>query len=143
MMCQILPTELNKLRKCAYLVLGMACRAKGTVVAQKTVVVMTDDLTGGDATQTIHFSLDNSEYVIDLNDKNAAALRSDFEKYIEAGRKHKAEAGAARPRRGAAARPASGVDTAVVREWARSNGHEVSERGRVSKKIIEAYLAAN
>ncbi|HEU5332047.1 MAG TPA: Lsr2 family protein [Actinocrinis sp.] len=121
----------------------MACRAKGTVVAQKTVVVMTDDLTGGDATQTIHFSLDSSEYVIDLNDKNAAALRADFEKYIEAGRKHKAEAGAAaRARRGAAARPASGVDTAAVREWARANGHEVSERGRVSKKIIEAYLQA-
>jgi hypothetical protein len=35
------------------------------------------------------------------------------------------------------------VDTAAVREWARENGHEVSERGRVSKKIIDAYLAAN
>jgi nucleoid-associated protein Lsr2 len=123
----------------------MAIRAKGTMVAQKTVVVMTDDLTGGDATETIHFSLDNNDYVIDLNDKNAAALRSDFEKYIEAGRKHKAEAGAARPRRGgtAARGPASGVDTAAVREGARANGHEVSERGRVSKKIIEAYAAAN
>jgi hypothetical protein len=122
----------------------MAIRAKGTMVAQKTVVVMTDDLTGGDATQTIHFSLDSSEYVIDLNDKNAAALRNDFEKYIEAGRKHKAEAGAARSRRGAAVRgPASGVDTAAVREWARANGHDVSERGRVSKKIIEAYHEAN
>jgi hypothetical protein len=56
-------------------------------MAQKTVVVMTDDLTGGEASQTIHFSLDSSDYVIDLNDKNAAALRSDFDKYIEAGRK--------------------------------------------------------
>jgi hypothetical protein len=122
----------------------MANRAKGTMVAQKTVVVMTDDLTGGDATQTIHFSLDNNEYVIDLNDKNAAALRADFDKYIEAGRKHRADAGSARPRRGAAVRgPASGVDTAAVREWARDNGHEVSERGRVSKKIIDAYLAAS
>jgi hypothetical protein len=111
-------------------------------MAQKTVVVMTDDLTGGDASQTIHFSLDNAEYVIDLNDKNAAALRADFDKYIEAGRKHRGEAGAAKPKRGAA-RPTSAVDTAAVREWARANGHEVSERGRVSKKIIEAFQAAN
>jgi hypothetical protein len=112
-------------------------------MAQKTVVVMTDDLTGGEASQTIHFSLDNSEYVIDLNDKNAAALRADFEKYIEAGRKHRIDGGSAKPKRGVVRGPASGVDTAAVREWARENGHEVSERGRVSKKIIEAYVAAN
>ena len=112
-------------------------------MAQKTVVVMTDDLTGGEASQTIHFSLDNNDYVIDLNDKNAAALRAEFEKYIEAGRKHRADGGAAKPKRGVVRGPASGVDTAAVREWARANGHEVSERGRVSKKIIEAYVAAN
>ena len=112
-------------------------------MAQKTVVVMTDDLSGGDATQTIHFSLDNTDYVIDLNDKNAAALRSDFEKYIDAGRKHRTDGAAARPKRGVVRGPASGVDTAAVREWARANGHEVSERGRVSKKIIDAFAAAN
>jgi Lsr2 len=112
-------------------------------MAQKTVVVMTDDLTGGEASQTIHFSLDNNDYVIDLNDKNAAALRADFEKYIEAGRKYRADGAAAKPKRGAVRGPAAGVDTAAVREWARANGHEVSERGRVSKKIIEAYAEAN
>ena len=112
-------------------------------MAQKTVVVMTDDLTGGDASQTIHFSLDNADYVIDLNDKNAAALRADFEKYIEAGRRHRAEGASAKPKRGASRGQTSGVDTAAVREWARANGHEVSERGRVSKKIIEAFQAAN
>jgi hypothetical protein len=112
-------------------------------MAQKTVVVMTDDLTGGEASQTIHFSLDNADYVIDLNDKNATALRAEFEKYIEAGRRHRGEGGSAKPKRGAVRGPASGVDTAAVREWARANGHEVSERGRVSKKIIEAYVAAN
>lgn len=112
-------------------------------MAQKTVVVMTDDLTGGEASQTIHFSLDNVDYVIDLNDKNAAAMRAEFEKYTEAGRKHKLEAAGARARRGATPRAGSAVDTAAVREWARANGQEVSERGRVSKKIIDAYLAAN
>ncbi|MBS2965613.1 Lsr2 family protein [Actinocrinis puniceicyclus] len=103
---------------------------------------MTDDLTGGEATQTIHFSLDNTDYVIDLNDKNAAALRSDFEKYIEAGRRHRADGSAAKAKRTAVRGPSSGVDTAVVREWARANGYEVSERGRVSKKIIDAFVTA-
>jgi hypothetical protein len=112
-------------------------------MAQKTVVVMTDDLTGGEASQTIHFSLDSTDYVIDLNDKNAAALRAEFEKYIEAGRRHRGEGAAAKPKRGASRAAGTGVDTAAVREWARAHGHEVSERGRVSKKIIEAFQAAN
>jgi hypothetical protein len=110
-------------------------------MAQRTVVMMTDDLDGTEAQQTIYFSLDNRDYVIDLNDKNAAAFRAQFEQYIEAGRKHDSAA-SARPRRavrGAAAEP----DPSAVREWARANGHEVSERGRVSLKIIDAYRASH
>jgi hypothetical protein len=110
-------------------------------MAQYTVVKMTDDLDGSEAQQTIYFSLDNRDYVIDLNDKNAAAFRAQFDQYIEAGRKHDNAATSARPRkpvRGAAAEP----DPSAVREWARENGFEVSERGRVSLKIIDAYRAA-
>jgi Lsr2 len=109
-------------------------------MAQRTVVVMTDDLTGGDATQTVHFSLDNADYVIDLNDKNAAGLRADFDKYIEAARPYKAAGSVVRGRgKGRVAEP----DTAAVREWARANGFEVSDRGRVSGKIRDAFLAAS
>jgi hypothetical protein len=112
------------------------------MMAQRTVVVMTDDLTGGDATQTILFSLDNADYVIDLNDKNAAELRADFEKYVEAARTHVAESVSGRPRRGKGRAPVAEPDTAAVREWARANGFDVSDRGRVSSKIREAFLAA-
>ena len=110
-------------------------------MAQYTVVQMKDDLDGTEAQQTIYFSLDNRDYVIDLNDKNAAAFRAQFAQYIEAGRKPDNAAAAAKPRRaarGAAVEP----DPSAVREWARANGYEVSERGRVSLKIIEAYRAA-
>ncbi len=31
----------------------------------------------------------------------------------------------------------------AVREWARSNGHEVSSRGRISAELLEAYRVAN
>ena len=45
-------------------------------MAQYTVVHMKDDLDGSEAQQTIYFSLDNKDYVIDLNDKNAEAFRA-------------------------------------------------------------------
>ena len=31
----------------------------------------------------------------------------------------------------------------VVREWARNNGHKVSDRGRISAGILAAYDKAN
>ncbi|HEV2639777.1 MAG TPA: Lsr2 family protein [Actinocrinis sp.] len=111
-------------------------------MAQYTVVHMKDDLDGSEAQQTIYFSLDNKDYVIDLNDKNAEALRTQLTRYIEAGRKHDAVAQAAKPRR-AARGAAAAVDPAVVREWARENGHEVSDRGRVSLNLIKAYHEAH
>lgn len=36
-----------------------------------------------------------------------------------------------------------GSDATTLREWARANGHEVSDRGRVPKEIREAFEAAN
>ncbi len=44
---------------------------------------------------------------------------------------------AARARRGA-----SGVDTAKVREWAKGQGIEVKDRGRVPAGIVEQYKSA-
>jgi hypothetical protein len=34
-------------------------------------------------------------------------------------------------------------ETAAIREWAREHGHQVSDRGRIPKSIIEAYQAAS
>ena len=31
----------------------------------------------------------------------------------------------------------------AVRAWARENGHKVSDRGRVSQEVLDAYKAAN
>ena len=33
--------------------------------------------------------------------------------------------------------------TAAIREWARSNGYEVSERGRLSATVLSAFEAAH
>ena len=60
---------------------------KGNGVAQKVQVLLVDDLDGGEAAETVSFSLDGSSYEIDLSEKNASSLREDFAKYVGAARK--------------------------------------------------------
>lgn len=55
-------------------------------MAQSTIVYLTDDLDGSEAEETIKFALDGTAYEIDLNKKNAAALRRALKNYVEAGR---------------------------------------------------------
>src|SRR4051794_16437447 len=110
-------------------------------MAQKVSIVLVDDLDGSEATETVTFGLDGTTYEIDLNDKNAAELRDALAGYIGHGRK----VGAA-PRRGrkaAASSSADGPSAKEIRDWARSNGFDVPERGRVSAEVRSAYDAAN
>jgi hypothetical protein len=110
-------------------------------MAQKVSIVLVDDLDGSQADETVSFGLDGTSYEIDLNDTNAATLRDALSGYIGHGRK----VGAA-PRRGrkSSAAPAAGGPSArEIRDWARSNGHDVPDRGRVSAEVREAYAAAH
>ena len=108
-------------------------------MAQKIHIVLEDDLDGSEATETVTFGLDGTSYEIDLNDKNAAKLRDALAGYIGHGRK----VGSA-PRRGRkAAASAGGTSAKEIRDWARSNGHDVPDRGRVSAEVREAFAAAH
>ncbi|MER6086523.1 histone-like nucleoid-structuring protein Lsr2 [Streptomyces bluensis] len=111
-------------------------------MAQKVQVLLLDDLTGGDADETVTFGLDGKTYEIDLNDKNAQKLRKFLTPYVEAGRKTggKAPAGS---RKAKASRSETEPSSEVYRKWAASNGFEVSARGRVPQHVKEAYAAAN
>jgi Lsr2 len=106
-------------------------------MAQRVHIVLEDDLDGGDATATVLFGVDGINYEIDLSDKNASKLRDSLAKYIGSARRT-----TPRARRGAR-RSTAGPTTAQVREWARSNGYEVSDRGRISAEIRSSYEAAN
>lgn len=108
-------------------------------MAQKVNIILVDDIDGSDADQTITFGLDGTSYEIDLNDAHAAALRDALSGYVG----HARKVTGAGPRRGRRSAPASANNTKDVREWARSQGMEVSERGRVSATIQEAYAAAH
>jgi len=109
-------------------------------MAQKTVVTLIDDISGGEAGETLVFGLDGRSFEIDLNDANAKKLRKALEKYIAAGRK---TGGRTSSRGRGAAATSSGTDTAAIRAWAKENGHDVNDRGRVPANVREAYEKAN
>jgi hypothetical protein len=105
-------------------------------MAQQVNSVLVDDIDGAPAEETVSFALDGKDYEIDLSAKNAAKLRDAFAPYIGHARK------AAGRRRGGA-RAASGPSPADIRAWARDNGFNVPDRGRVSSEVREAYAAAH
>jgi len=115
-------------------------------VAQKVQVVLVDDLDGGEAEETVSFALDGVSYEIDLSGANAAKLRDAFAAYVGSARRvgGRASSGRGTARRQSAPRAASsGNRTAEIREWARSNGHKVNERGRIPATVVDAYEKAH
>lgn len=108
-------------------------------MAQKVNIILVDDLDGTEADETLTFGLDGTTYEIDLNDRNAAALREALGGYV--GHARKVTAGARRGRKPAGS--SSNTNTKDVREWARGQGMEVSERGRISTNIQQSYDAAH
>lgn len=110
-------------------------------MAQKVNIILVDDIDGSDATQTVSFGLDGTSYEIDLNDKNAGKLRDALAPYVGYGRK--LGSGPRRGGRKAAASAAGGPSAKEIRDWARQNGYDVPDRGRVSADVRQAYDAAH
>lgn len=107
-------------------------------MAQKVQVLLIDDLEGGDAHETVTFGLDGRTYEIDLKDKNAEKLRATLEGFVKAGRRTGGRAAG----RKAGPKAAGGSDTAEIRAWAKANGYDVNDRGRVPAGVREAYEKA-
>lgn len=111
-------------------------------MAQKVQVVLVDDLDGGQADETVTFALDGVAYEIDLSHDNAAALRDTLATYVGHARRlgGGARRSAGRARSGAAS---GGPSPAAVREWAKSQGIAVNERGRISADLQAKFQAAH
>ncbi|QYJ03745.1 Lsr2 family protein [Nocardioides panacisoli] len=108
-------------------------------MAQKVNIVLIDDIDDTDASETVRFGLDGSNYEIDLNDKNAKKLREALAPYVAAGRK----VAAGKRSRGAAKGGGSSTPASQIRDWARDQGYEVPDRGRIPADIRSAYDAAH
>jgi hypothetical protein len=112
-------------------------------LAKQTFTQLTDDLDGSEAVEEVTFTIRGTEYEIDLNAKNLAAFDKAFEKFIKSARvvPHARLLRSTTPRSRSKA-PASKEDVGAIREWARASGYEVSNRGRISASVREAYEAA-
>ena len=116
-------------------------------MARQVITTLIDDLDGKKADRSVEFSLDGTNYTIDLSEANAGKLRKALDPYITAGtRVGRASArGAVRHARvGAVSRPAGSRDeNKLIRDWAVQNGHQISERGRIPQSVSDAYRAAH
>ena len=110
-------------------------------MAQKVHIVLVDDLDGSEATESVSFGLDGTSYEIDLNEKNAAQLREALAPYV--GHARKVGAASRRNGRRASAATSEGPSAREIRDWARSNGFDVPDRGRVAAEVRSAFDAAH
>jgi hypothetical protein len=114
-------------------------------MAKQTVVHMTDDIDGSEATQTVEFSYRGKSYSIDLNDANASDFDDALAPYISAAEKAgntQSSRSSGRRTTTSRQRSSSETDPKAVRAWAEANGVSVSPRGRIKADILEQYRAA-
>jgi hypothetical protein len=121
----------------------------GLTMAQRTIVTLVDDLTGevAENISTVEFALDGRTYELDLTDDNSAKLHDALSQYVNAARKIGG-------RRRSAARPDGGSKSTgratgynretlkSIREWAKKNGHNISDRGRLPAEVVQAWETA-
>ena len=99
---------------------------------QRVQVTLIDDLDGKSAAEeTISYTFDGVSYEIDLSRTNAARFRDAMSVWMEASRVSEDEEATE-----------DDVTPAKVRAWALSQGHQVSDRGRLPKGLIRDYLDA-
>ena len=107
-------------------------------MAQKIQTLFIDDLDGGEAAGTVRFALDGTQYEIDLSASHSEELRKALEQYIS----HARRTGGTARRAARGSRGNGAIDTAKVREWAKEQGIEIKDRGRVPANVVEKYQTA-
>lgn len=109
-------------------------------MAKKVTTILIDDIDKTEANETVQFGLDGINYEIDLNTAHATELREALRRWVAAGRKVQG-----RRRRGTG----TPVNTEArefnrkVREWAKTEGISVSDRGRVAAWVVDKYRRAH
>jgi hypothetical protein len=109
-------------------------------MAQKIQTLIIDDLDGSQADGTVRFGLDGTDYEIDLNTKHAQQLRDALARYVGAARR--TSGSTRRPSRTGRKPQANGLNTTEVREWAKAQGIDVKDRGRIPAELLAKFKAA-
>ncbi len=108
-------------------------------MARKVQMILVDDIDGGEAKRTVTFTIDGKNYEIDLNEANLDRLTEAMAPFVDKARR----SGGAVRRTSTRKASSGGGDASAVRTWAREQGFEVSDRGRVPKEIRDAFDAAH
>jgi hypothetical protein len=107
-----------------------------------------------EAAETVRFSIDGEDIEVDLTDDNATMLREALQPFKDAGRpvtkkpsskkKPTTSGTAPAPSQKKASVSAKDKDAqnAEIREWARNNGFDLSERGRIPDHVKDAWVAS-
>jgi nucleoid-associated protein Lsr2 len=115
-------------------------QTNGAAMAQKVQTLFIDDLDGSEADGTVRFGLDGTEYEIDLNTEHAQKLRDALAPYVGAARR---AGGSTRSQaRSGRKSPKGGPDSTEVREWAKAQGIDVKDRGRIPAELVVKFKAA-
>lgn len=114
-----------------------------------TQTVFEDDLTGAELSEeeitTQRFTIDGTQYEIDLGPESLAAFTTAMDPWTKAARRvgGKKSSTAAKKSTAAPARTNNQHSAAEIRDWARTNGIDVTERGRVPDNVREQFEQAH
>ncbi|MBO3129590.1 histone-like nucleoid-structuring protein Lsr2 [Dermatophilus congolensis] len=109
-------------------------------MAKKVEVVLLDDMDGKQAEEVVKFELDRVQYEIDLSAANAERLRQTLADWVAKARRVSNGRAVKTKTTGAARSPELLKD---IRQWVRTQGHEIKERGRIPAHLEQAYRQAH
>ena len=115
-------------------------------MARQTVELLIDDLDGSRLEEgegdTITFGYQGAEYTIDLSQQHVDEFHNALAKYIGAAQKvsgRRSPSTTTSPRSNKSTTKPDKTQLGAIRTWAREHGHTVSDRGRISQEVIDAY----
>lgn len=99
-------------------------------MARKVEVTHVDDMDGSPDAKTVSFGFNNRWYEIDLAPENAEKFKEVLKPYL-------------RKARATAPPKTQPNESKEIRKWAKNNGYELAEKGRIHRHIVEAYRSAS
>lgn len=125
-------------------------RELGNKVAKRVVEYLTSDLSGEEIPEesgggTVEFTVSGTSYAMDLTEAELAGFNEALSPYVAVSQRL-TNRGARITRTvlpTAQSARRSKEQLTAVRRWAKSNGHQVSERGRVPEAVLAAFDAAH
>lgn len=112
-------------------------------MARREITQYFDDLDNSPLTEAelnvVRFSVDGTDYTLDVSADNAARFRELLNPYVE---KARIVPPAPRTTRRRGSADANRSRTREIRQWAQERGIEVASRGKIPQNVIDAFDAA-